>query len=94
MMLAGKGISLGQIKGWTRMKLSPNFVDETAGRVWSRASFQFTADGTERTGVLYVTAPLHGDVMFSARQAAKKAAKRAGCDVADVTLHRIGAPQR
>lgn len=75
------------------MQLSPNFHNDLAGRPFTRAMFQFTASGTEQTGVLYVTATAGGNLMASAALAAKKAAKRAGCDVADVTLHRIMAPR-
>lgn len=75
------------------MQLSPNFCNDLAGRPFTRAQFQFTASGTEQSGVLYVTAPLGTDVMASAALAARKVAKRAGCPLADVTLHRIMAPR-
>ena len=75
------------------MQLSPNFHDDTVGRNPQRVSFQFTASGAISTGVFYVTKNVDGDAMPAAAAAAKVAAKRAGCEVAGVTLHRIMAPR-
>ena len=75
------------------MQLSPNFTNHLAGRAGvRRVSFQFSASGTERAGVLYVTANVGGDPMDSAERAAKVACKRAGAET--VTLHAIVAPVR
>lgn len=78
--------------GFPSMQLSPNFHDDTAGRNPQRVSFQFTASGSNGAGVFYVTKNVEGDAMPGAQAAAKVAAKRAGCDVSEVTLHRIMAP--
>lgn len=75
------------------MQLSPTFTNHLAGRAnVRRVSFQFSAAGTERAGVLYVTANVDGDPMAGAAKAAKIACKRAGAET--VTLHAIVAPVR
>lgn len=75
------------------MLLSQNFHDDTAGRSPARVSFQMQVAGTEQTGIVYVTMNVSGDPMDFAAQAAKKAAKRAGCAPESVVLHRIMAPR-
>lgn len=72
------------------MHISPNFHDRTRHPA-TRVSFQFSAVGTRKAGVLYVTMPVDGDPMVHAEKAARMAMKRAGAD--EVTLHAIVAPR-
>lgn len=75
------------------MQISPTFTNHLQGRAdVRRVSFQFSAQGTDQAGVLYVTMNVDGDPMNSAEKAAKIACKRAGAT--DATLHAIVAPMR
>ena len=68
--------------------ISANFRDLT-NSAFQKARFQFSATGTQQTGVLYATEVLTADRKADIRRAAAKVAKRAGAT--EVTLHTISA---
>ena len=67
--------------------ICPRFLDRTrADHV--KARFQFSGDGTERQGVIYITENLTADRSADIARAAKKAAKKMGAGA--LTIHSVG----